>query len=70
MKTLLFKKITKVRQMTKKEAEQFGWYKRPWVIQLEDGTFIIPQSDDEGNDGGAALVINPDGTDHLLYTDT
>lgn len=69
MKHLIGKKIKDVRQMTKKEAEQFGWYKRPFVLQLEDGTWIVPQSDDEGNDGGAAWIINPDGTETLMYTD-
>jgi hypothetical protein len=34
------------------------WYNRPLCILLDDGTWIIPQSDDEGNDGGALYVAN------------
>lgn len=30
-----------------------GWVRAPVVIELDDGTLLIPQSDDEGNDAGA-----------------
>ena len=30
------------------------------MIFLDDGTFLIPQMDDEGNDGGALRVIPGD----------
>jgi hypothetical protein len=33
--------------------EELMWYKRPVVIEFTDGSFLIPQSDDEGNDGGS-----------------
>jgi len=33
--------------------EDVMWYKRPITIHLEDGTILLPQMDDEGNDGGA-----------------
>ena len=57
---LLDRKIVKVHWLTEAQAEQeFGWYKRPIVITLDDGTEIVPQMDDEGNDGGALLWINP-----------
>ena len=36
----------------------FGWYKNPLVLVLDDNTQIVLQSDDEGNDGGAALIYN------------
>lgn len=55
---LLNRKIIAIRYMTDAEAHKFGWFKRPLVIQLDDNTFIIPQSDDEGNDGGAMALIN------------
>ena len=29
------------------------------MLVLDDGTEIVPQMDDEGNDGGALLWINP-----------
>ena len=46
--------------MSEIEADEgFGWHKRPIILILDDGTEIIPQMDDEGNDGGALLWINP-----------
>jgi hypothetical protein len=50
---LIGKKISSVRYMSKVEADHFGWHKRPLIIRFTDGTFLLPQSDDEGNDGGA-----------------
>jgi len=50
---LVGKKIKTVRYLSEKEAEGFGWHKRPLVIIFNDDSMIIPQSDDEGNDGGA-----------------
>ena len=46
------KKIVKVEYLTKKECETNMWYKRPICFKLDDGTWIIAQMDDEGNDGG------------------
>jgi hypothetical protein len=54
-KLLKGKKIDSCRYMTREEADQFGWYKRPLIITFTDESYIILQSDDEGNDGGAAL---------------
>jgi hypothetical protein len=50
---LVGKRVAKVRYMTAEEAEAFMWDKRPLLIQFTDGDFLIPQMDDEGNDGGA-----------------
>ena len=50
------KKIVKVEWMTEGESENIGWYSRPVCIQLDDGTWIFPMADDEGNDGGALAV--------------
>ena len=59
-KILLGRKIVAIHWMSEKEADKVhGWYKRPVVLILDDGTEIIPQMDDEGNDGGALLWINP-----------
>ena len=33
--------------------ELMGWYKRPIVFQLDNGTLCFLSADDEGNDGGA-----------------
>lgn len=56
---LIGKKVSAIRRLTDKEMENFGWYKNPLVIILEDETHIILMVDDEGNDGGAAMLYNP-----------
>ena len=51
-KILLNKRIIKVEYMSLKEADNYMWNNRPITFILEDGTRIIAQMDDEGNDGG------------------
>ena len=51
-KILLNKRIIKVEYMSLKEADNYLWKNRPITFILEDGTRIIAQMDDEGNDGG------------------
>jgi len=58
--------IRAVRRLDKKEMEEMMWYKNPLVLIFTDGTQLILQSDDEGNDGGAALFF--DGKADLLET--
>ena len=55
------KTIDHVRWMTKDEADHMMWYSRPMVIVFTDGTALYPQSDDEGNDGGALHYQGNDG---------
>lgn len=55
---LIGKSIKSIRYMNDREMEMFGWYSRPIIILLNDGTFIIPQRDDEGNDGGAIALVH------------
>ena len=62
---LLGKKIIKVEYMSSKEADKGMWYSRPVRIILDDGTNILPMSDDEGNDGGALWLGNKDKEDVL-----
>lgn len=50
---LVGRKIVKVQYMTDKNAEESMWYRRPILLVLDDGTIVYPQSDDEGNNGGA-----------------
>lgn len=50
---LVGKTIKKVRYMTEEEAQGMYWSKRPLVIHFTDGSFLIPQADDEANNGGA-----------------
>jgi hypothetical protein len=56
--------------MTEKEAKDFGWYKRPLIIEFSDGSMLIPQMDDEGNDGGAVIYEDVPGKDNydIIYT--
>ena len=58
---LLNKKIVKVEYLTEKECENWMWNKRPIAFQLDDGMWIIAQSDDEGNDGGVLYYTNGEG---------
>jgi len=44
--------------MSDEEMKQSYWHNRPICLLLDDGTWIIPQCDDEGNDGGALYVAN------------
>ena len=57
-KMLVGKKIVKVQWMSDKEIEEIGWHSKPVCMQLDDGTWIFPMADDEGNDGGALAVGN------------
>ena len=50
---LVGRTITKVEYIPRDEAEENMWYKRPVSIQLDNGHWITPMMDDEGNDGGA-----------------
>jgi hypothetical protein len=56
------KKIVSVRYMTKQEAEENDIEARPLCFKLDDGTIVIPLSDDEANNGGAFQLIKKDQT--------
>lgn len=58
---LVGKTIKEVRYMTKEEAEEMMWYKRPIVIFFTDGSHMFPSMDDEGNDGGALFGFDENG---------
>ena len=62
---LLNKKIIKVEYMGTKEAESIMWYNRPVSFTLDDGTRVMVQRDDEGNDGGVLWYANKDVEDVL-----
>jgi len=57
---LLNRKIVKVRYMNDKEADDMGWYSRPVAFLLDNGVWIFPSADDEGNDGGALFTTSQD----------
>lgn len=65
---LVGKTIKSVKYMTSEEAEDFGWYKRPIIIECTDGTLLIPSSDDEGNNGGALFGSTSDMKDLTFPT--
>ena len=52
-KKLVGRKITRVEYISSQECSDNMWYKRPISIQLDNGHWITPLMDDEGNDGGA-----------------
>lgn len=49
---LIGKTITEVVYLSKFDANQMLWGQRPVMIIFDDGSSILPMSDDEGNDGG------------------
>jgi len=53
---LVGKKVVDVRYMTEEEAEDNLWYNRPIIIVFDDGTYLIPMADDEGNNGGSLFT--------------
>jgi hypothetical protein len=55
---LLGKKIVKVRYLNKKDIENLGWYESAIAFQLDDGNWIFPSQDDEGNGAGALFTCN------------
>jgi hypothetical protein len=61
------KTIAAVRYMSKAECEKMMWHSRPLLIMFTDGSYIIPQSDDEGNDGGAIYYEGDSGA-VLIHT--
>lgn len=55
---LVGKRITRVRYLTDEEIEGIGWHSAAIVLQLDDGTFLWPSSDDEGNNAGAMFTTD------------
>ena len=65
-KLLVGKTIKHIRYLNDEEMESFAWYLRPIVIVFTDGSLLIPQSDDEGNDGGAMFYQDKDGNQDVI----
>lgn len=55
---LLNRKIVQVRYMTEGERKDMGWYSRPVAFLLDNGIWVFPSADDEGNDGGALFTTD------------
>jgi hypothetical protein len=64
---LVGKTIASVRYMTEQEAHEALWSSRPLIIRFTDGSMLIPQMDDEGNDGGAMFYQGDSGA-LLIHT--
>lgn len=50
---LVGKTIRRVRYLNDRETEEMGWVKNALVIEFTDGHWVVPMSDDEGNEAGA-----------------
>jgi hypothetical protein len=63
------KTIVDVFYMSADDADDnFGWYKRPVVMRLNDGTELIVSADDEGNDGGSLFYTTKEEPNGVLPT--
>ena len=59
-KHLVGRKIVAVNYLQESDAKELGWYSRPILLELDDGTMVFPSKDDEGNDGGALFGVTKD----------
>lgn len=59
-KFLIGKSIAGVRYMSQEEVDENMWDQRPLAIFFTDGSYIIPMSDDEGNNGGSLYTSSTD----------
>lgn len=50
--------VKAVRYMSEEEAKEMMLDSRPVAIFFDDGSFVFPMRDDEGNDGGALFTSN------------
>jgi hypothetical protein len=62
------KTIKEVEWVGNNDMKNLMWYKRPVIIHFTDGSFVIPMSDDEGNDGGSLMYQGKEGND-TIYVD-
>ena len=57
---LVGRTITDVRYLDGTEVEDLGWFDAPLVIFFDDGSYIFPSSDDEGNSAGSLFTSYKD----------
>jgi hypothetical protein len=67
-KYLKGKTIKEVTWLGDEDMKNMMWYKRPVIIHFTDGSFVIPQSDDEGNDGGSMYYQDKNTSDTIYVT--
>jgi len=58
-KKLVGRKIILTRYLTNEEIIDLGWDQKAIVIFLDDGTYLFPSRDDEGNGPGALFTSIP-----------
>lgn len=58
--SLVGKKIVEARYMTPEEVENLGWSQSVIVLIFDDGSYVYPSMDDEGNNGGALFGSDSD----------
>ena len=58
-KKLVGKKIVLTRYLSEEEITDLGWDQKAIVIFLDDGTYLFPSCDDEGNGAGALFTSIP-----------
>jgi len=54
-KALVGRRIVAVRYLSEREVQQLGWDSSAVVIELDNGEWLWPSRDDEGNDAGVLL---------------
>lgn len=57
---LVGRTITEVRYLTGQEQEDLGWYNASLVVFFDDGSYMFPSQDDEGNGAGALFTSHED----------
>jgi hypothetical protein len=50
---LVGKTIRRVRYFNERETEDMGWTQNALVIEFTDGHWLVPMSDNKGNEAGA-----------------
>lgn len=55
-KRLVGRKIVETRYMTAEECDNFGFDNRAILLILDDGNYLCPSADDEGNGAGALFT--------------
>lgn len=58
---LVGRKIVDARYMTPERAAEWAWDDCPVVLILDDGSALIPSSDDEGNGAGVLFHLDKNG---------
>lgn len=55
---LLNRKIVAVEYLRVDETTEMGWYDRPIAFKLDNGIWVYPARDEEGNDGGVLFTTD------------